>query len=176
MRTLVKYRGGKSRELPEFRQYIPNEYERYIEPFLGGSAVFFDLEPEHAIVNDINAKLIYPKQVKRELGAKLIYDVICPIATGAFYGFNPYEKDYGNMVAEDMGNSYEKCEQIADVAIEIEKHIKELSEQELVNEDVVKVILRQCFDGKEDISSMATGNGLDKLVEKVMELIREVYL
>ena len=31
MRTLVKYRGGKSRELPEFRQYIPNEYERYYE-------------------------------------------------------------------------------------------------------------------------------------------------
>ena len=121
-------------------------------------------------------KLIYPKQIKRELGAKLIYDVICPIATGAFYGFNPYEKDYGNMVAEDMGNSYEKCEQIADVAIEIEKHIKKLSEQELVNEDFVKVILRQCFDGKEDISSMATGNSLDKLVEKVMELIREVYL
>ncbi len=37
-------------------------------------------------------KLIYPKQIKRELGAKLIYDAICPIATGAFYGFNPYEK------------------------------------------------------------------------------------
>ena len=42
----------------EFRQYIPNEYERYIEPFLGGGAVFFDLEPERAIVNDINEKLM----------------------------------------------------------------------------------------------------------------------
>lgn len=58
MRSLVKYRGGKSRELPEFRQYIPNEYERYIESFLGGGAVSFDLEPEHEIVNDINAKLM----------------------------------------------------------------------------------------------------------------------
>ena len=58
MRTLVKYRGGKSRELMEFRQYIPNEYERYIEPFLGGGAVFFDLEPERSIVNDINEKLM----------------------------------------------------------------------------------------------------------------------
>lgn len=29
MRTLVKYRGGKSRELSEFRQYIPNEYESF---------------------------------------------------------------------------------------------------------------------------------------------------
>ena len=121
-------------------------------------------------------KLIYPKQIKRELGAKLIYDVICPIATGAFYGFNPYEKDYGNMVADDMGNSYEKCEQIALVAIEIEKHIKELSEQELRDETIVKVIVQHCFDDKEDISAMAKGSSLDKLVEKVMELIREVYL
>lgn len=58
MRTLVKYRGGKSREIFEFRRYIPNDYERYIEPFFGGGAVFFDLEPEHAIINDINEKLM----------------------------------------------------------------------------------------------------------------------
>ena len=121
-------------------------------------------------------KLIYPRQIKRELGAKLIYDAICPIATGAFYGFNPYEKEYGDMVAEEMGNSYEKCEQIALVAIEIEKHIKELSEQELRDDTIVKVILRHCFDDKEEISEMAKGHSLDKLVEKVMELIREVYL
>lgn len=38
-------------------------------------------------------------------------------------GFNPYEKEFGNMVAEDMRNSYDECEQIALVAIEIEKHI-----------------------------------------------------
>lgn len=37
-------------------------------------------------------RLIYPKQIKRELGAKIIYDAICPVASNAFYGFNPYEK------------------------------------------------------------------------------------
>ena len=39
---------------------------------------------------------------------------------------------------------------------------------------MVKVILRHCFDDKEDISAMAKGHSLDKLVEKVMELIRKV--
>lgn len=72
-------------------------------------------------------KLIYPRQIKRELGAKIIYDAICPVASKAFYGFNPYEKEnYGNMVAEDIGNSYGRCNQIADASIEIEKKIKEL--------------------------------------------------
>ena len=51
-------------------------------------------------------RLIYPKQIKRELGAKIIYDAICPVASNAFYGFNPYEKeDRESMVAEDMGDS-----------------------------------------------------------------------
>ena len=58
MKPILKYRGGKSREIPEFIQYIPNEYNRYIEPFLGGAAVYFYLEPEQAILNDINTKLI----------------------------------------------------------------------------------------------------------------------
>lgn len=40
----------------------------------------------------------------------------------------------------------------------------------------MKVILQDCFNDKEDISAMAKGYSLDKLVEKIMELIREVYL
>lgn len=122
-------------------------------------------------------KLIYPRQIKRELGAKIIYDAICPVASKAFYGFNPYEKEnYGNMVAEDIGNSYGRCNQIADASIEIEKKIKELSEKELQNEKVIIDILRKCFEDKEDIASMAEGDNLELLVEKVMELVREVYL
>lgn len=121
-------------------------------------------------------KLIYPKKIKRELGAKLIYDAICPVAISALYGFNLYEKEYDGMAAEDIGSSYGKCEKIAEVAAEIEGHIKQLSEQELRNEAVVKLVLQQCFNGKDEISAMARGKSLDKLAERVMELIRNVYL
>lgn len=120
--------------------------------------------------------LIYPEQIKRNLGAKLIYDTICPIATGAYYGFSPYENDYGNMVAEDHKNSYEKCEQIAMVSVEIEKKIKILSEQELRDKLVVKTVLKKCFEGKNEISAMAGGHSLDRMTDKMIELIREVYL
>lgn len=77
MRPIIKYRGGKSKEIPEFLRFIPNDYERYIEPFLGGGAVYFELEPEHAIINDINGRLVefyrevrdeYP-QLSQELGS-----------------------------------------------------------------------------------------------------------
>lgn len=58
MKPLIKYRGGKSRELPQILPHLPLEYERYIEPFFGGGALFFALQPQQAILNDINSKLI----------------------------------------------------------------------------------------------------------------------
>lgn len=58
MKPLLKYRGGKSKEIPILKKYIPSFKGRYIEPFLGGGAMYFYLEPSHAIINDINAKLI----------------------------------------------------------------------------------------------------------------------
>lgn len=122
-------------------------------------------------------KLIYPKQIKRELGAKIIYDTICPVASNAFYGFYPYEKEsYGSMVAEDMGDSYNRCSQIADASIEIEKLIKDLSEAELKDEKVLKEVLKKCIESKSDIKSMTEERFLNMLTDKVMELVRSVYL
>lgn len=58
MNPVLKYRGGKSREIPRFLQYIPDDFDRYIEPFLGGGSVYFYLEPENAILNDVNVRLM----------------------------------------------------------------------------------------------------------------------
>lgn len=58
MKPMIKYRGGKAREIPNIMWHIPCFSGRYIEPFLGGGALFFHLEPKKAIINDINSKLI----------------------------------------------------------------------------------------------------------------------
>ena len=58
MKPLVKYRGGKSKEIAHLIKHIPQYSGRYIEPFFGGGALFFHLEPKRAIINDINSKLI----------------------------------------------------------------------------------------------------------------------
>jgi len=58
MKPLVKYRGGKSNEIPNIERHIPYYKGRYIEPFLGGGALYFHLEPKKAVINDINSKLM----------------------------------------------------------------------------------------------------------------------
>lgn len=54
MKTIIKYRGGKSKEIKDFISYIPKSFNRYVEPFVGGGALFFYLEPKNALINDIN--------------------------------------------------------------------------------------------------------------------------
>ncbi len=55
---MLKYRGGKSKEIPHIMWHIPRFTGRYIEPFFGGGALFFHLEPRQSIINDINTKLM----------------------------------------------------------------------------------------------------------------------
>lgn len=65
LKPMIKYRGGKSKEISFFKDYFPCDYSRYVEPFLGGGAVFFYLNPRKAIVNDINPRLIqFYKSIK----------------------------------------------------------------------------------------------------------------
>ena len=58
MKPIIKYRGGKTKEIPNIMDQIPYFKGKYIEPFLGGGALYFHLEPRKAIINDINTKLI----------------------------------------------------------------------------------------------------------------------
>lgn len=62
-RPFLKWVGGKTRLIPQFSAFLPPTYETYIEPFLGGGALFFYLHPKKAYINDINKTLIYSYQV-----------------------------------------------------------------------------------------------------------------
>lgn len=57
METLLKWPGGKNREYEQVKAYIPS-FRTYIEPFFGGGAFFFNLSPKHALLNDVNGKLV----------------------------------------------------------------------------------------------------------------------
>ena len=57
MKPIIKYQGGKTRELPLIRKLLPDQYDTVLEPFAGGAAVSFDLG-HRCILNDMNDALI----------------------------------------------------------------------------------------------------------------------
>ncbi|MBE9004084.1 DNA adenine methylase [Fortiea sp. LEGE XX443] len=71
-RPFLKWAGGKSRLIQQYIPYFPKFYQTYYEPFLGGGAVFFYLQPKTAILSDINAELITTYRCVRDQVENLI--------------------------------------------------------------------------------------------------------
>ena len=57
-KPILKWAGGKTQMLGDLIPKVPTSYGRYIEPFFGGGAMFFALQPENAVVADSNPELI----------------------------------------------------------------------------------------------------------------------
>ncbi|PSQ18231.1 DNA adenine methylase [Halobacteriales archaeon QS_8_69_26] len=55
---ILKWAGGKRQLLDEIYARFPPSFDRYHEPFVGGGALFFDLEPDRGTVNDANPRLV----------------------------------------------------------------------------------------------------------------------
>jgi len=58
LKPIIKWSGGKKDEIKKFIQYIPDNYDTYIEPFVGGGALLFHLNPNKAVISDLHKELI----------------------------------------------------------------------------------------------------------------------
>ncbi|WP_341266521.1 DNA adenine methylase [Candidatus Phytoplasma fraxini] len=58
LKPFIKWIGGKNQLLPFLDIVVPSEFNTYYESFLGGGALFLHLQPNKAILNDINSDLI----------------------------------------------------------------------------------------------------------------------
>lgn len=58
MNPFVKWAGGKKQLLPRLMEHVPEHYDRYYEPFIGGGAFLLDLQPQIATINDVNEQLL----------------------------------------------------------------------------------------------------------------------
>ena len=78
IKPFVKWVGGKRQLLSQFRELglYPSKFDdtsgRYFEPFIGGGAVFFDLQPKNATISDLNSELITAYRVVRDDVGRLI--------------------------------------------------------------------------------------------------------
>ncbi len=65
IKPFLKWAGGKTQLLKELHKHVPNNFNKYIEPFIGGGAMFFSLNPNESIIADSNEELVITyRQVK----------------------------------------------------------------------------------------------------------------
>ena len=57
-KPFVKWAGGKRQIMNELLKYVPEEYNTYYEPFVGGGALLFELSPKKAVISDSNTELM----------------------------------------------------------------------------------------------------------------------
>lgn len=72
---IVKWVGGKRQLMFELLKNMPKNYNRYFEPFIGGGALFFYLQPDNAYISDMNEELINLYQVVRDNVDELVADL-----------------------------------------------------------------------------------------------------
>lgn len=69
---ILKWAGGKRQLVHSIGEYVPKHFSRYYEPFIGGGAILFSLQPADAIINDFNWELINLYEVVRDAPNELI--------------------------------------------------------------------------------------------------------
>jgi DNA adenine methylase len=75
VRPPVKWAGGKSRLLPQLEPLFPDKADCLVEPFVGGGAVFFHLQPPGAVLMDSNPELVNFYLVLRDEPDLLLADL-----------------------------------------------------------------------------------------------------
>ncbi len=90
----VKWAGGKRQLLPQIKERMPEKYNNYYEPFVGGGAVVFELLPANAFINDINKALINA------------YRQICRVPEAFFDAVKELDDEMAAKRAGDFGKKY----------------------------------------------------------------------
>ena len=72
---VLKWVGGKRQLMSEIEKLLPKTYTTYYEPFIGGGAVLFELQPNKAVINDVNSELINLYNVIKDNVEELICDL-----------------------------------------------------------------------------------------------------
>ncbi|HCF29228.1 MAG TPA: DNA methyltransferase [Cyanobacteria bacterium UBA11049] len=73
VRPFLKWAGGKRQLIPAIiANHLPKKYNTYYEPFIGGGALLFGLQPKKAVINDSNSELINCYEVVRDSLDELI--------------------------------------------------------------------------------------------------------
>lgn len=109
MKPILKWVGGKRQLLKVIESYIPEEFNTYYEPFFGGGAVFFAIQPKQAKINDASKELINVyKQIKNH--SKRLIEIL------KVHEKNHSKEYYYQIRKLDRNASYEKLNDLEKAA------------------------------------------------------------
>lgn len=109
-KPFMKYPGGKSEEVGVIHQYMPNNIENYIEPFLGGGACFLSLdrnEYRSAYLNDFSTELISLYKMIQDRN-EIFYNYLLDIWT-YWNSMGLFSREFYHIIRE-MYDSYKRNE------------------------------------------------------------------
>ena len=72
LKPFVKWAGGKEKELPIILDNLPQGVDRYIEPFVGGGAVYLNIDIIKSIINDKSDELMLLYKMIKERNAEFL--------------------------------------------------------------------------------------------------------
>lgn len=91
---VLKWVGGKRQLLDTLKPLMPHNISSYCEPFLGGGAVLFDLQPKEAFINDINSDLMLVYTVIKNSVDELIRNLeTFENSSDFFYEIRDWDRD-----------------------------------------------------------------------------------
>jgi DNA adenine methylase len=76
LNPIFRWAGSKRKQLPALETHWNAQYRRYVEPFAGSAALFFHLQPERALLGDINGGLIESYDVIRSRPDDIYHAVV----------------------------------------------------------------------------------------------------
>lgn len=74
-KPFIKWAGGKRQLVKELLHHKPDQFNTYFEPFIGGGAFYFEIQPKAAYISDINPDLVNVYQVIKNNVEELIKDL-----------------------------------------------------------------------------------------------------
>lgn len=125
-KSFIKWAGGKEKELPIILKNLPSTFDRYVEPFVGGGAVYLNINCPVSVINDKSGELM------------LLYKMIKEHNSGFFSSLNQINKNWISLqkLVEDnsseLSDIYNKVKLYngkVDALVEcfVEEHNKELN-------------------------------------------------
>ncbi len=84
-KPFIKWVGGKRQLINDIKANMPQKFDRYIEPFIGGGALFFELKQENSLINDYNPELTNLYEIIKTDPKALIEDLKKHTNSEAYY-------------------------------------------------------------------------------------------